>query len=439
MWRAGVGRRNITPGESIWLDGYAIRDAPSNGVAMDIFVKVIVIEDRDGHKAVWVTSDLLGFGRTMSERIAARVCDVQGIERSQFLLNASHNHSCPVVEDVLPLYHDLSERDMGVIARYSTQLEQHIHDAIDEAMGDLAPAALAFGQGLAGIAVNRRRARPNGRSLTTLTDPDVPVLTVRSSQGDLRAIVFGYAAHPVTALDAAVSGDYPGHAQAELETMFPGATAMFVAGCGADANAEPRLRPKGKLAEAYGHILAHAVDAVIEGTMQPVRGPLRTAWTPLTVHLQSPPHREQLETMLAKAVSFERRMVQYQLDKLARGEPLATEAVYPVHVWRFGDDLTFIGLTGETVCDFALRMKQAYGADATWVSGYNNELIAYVPSRRVLEEGGYEGRTGMLEYGHAAPFTSAIEETICAGVDALVEQTGGAAVMDRFIIALNKD
>jgi hypothetical protein len=98
---------------------------------------------------------------------------------------------------------------------------------------------------------------------------------------------------------------------------------------------------------------------------------------------------------------------------------------YPVQVWRFGPGLTWIALTGETVVDYALAFKAAYGWDRTWVSGYHNDLLAYVPSLRILREGGYEGTVGMAEYGHRGPFTETVEERIRALVESLVREAGG--------------
>ena len=78
--------------------------------------------------------------------------------------------------------------------------------------------------------------------------------------------------------------------------------------------------------------------------------------------------------------------------------------------------------TGETVVDYSLKFKAAQGWNTTWVSGYNNDLLSYVPSLRVLKEGGYEGVTGMFEYGHRGPYTEAVEDLITAKVTELLEK-----------------
>ncbi len=435
MWQAGIGKRYINPNEPIHLDGWGggKRENPSEGISGDIYIKALALKDDAGHIGVLVTSDLMAIGRTMSERVAAKVCADHKLDRSQFVWNMSHSHSAPIVQDSLPLYWALSDEAYAVIDRWSAQMEQSLHDAVADALADLKPAALKFEQGLAGIAVNRRRSRLGGRKLTTQTDPDVPVMTISEPNGALRGILFGYACHTTSVNDMKANGDYAGWAQMELEKSHPGVTALFVGGCGADANPLPRLR--GDLWKSYGHILAEAVETVLEGNMMDVSGPLNTGFVTATLELQSPKPRDYYVAQLQNPEhSTAVRSAQYQLDKIDRGEPQAVEAPFPIHVWRLGNDLTFIGLTGETVCDYALRFKHAYGVDNTWVAGYCNELIAYVPSRRVLEEGGYEGRTGMAEYGHCAPFRSTVEEIIASNVDELVRATGGDPVGDRHVV-----
>ena len=99
--------------------------------------------------------------------------------------------------------------------------------------------------------------------------------------------------------------------------------------------------------------------------------------------------------------------------------------LYPVQVWQFGDGLTFIALAGEVVVDYSLRFKGAYGWHDTWVSAYNNDVFGYVPSLRVLKEGGYEGGGAMLFTSLPGPCRAGVEETIAETVDELVARIGG--------------
>lgn len=158
---------------------------------------------------VLVSADLCGFSGSMTERLVAWAAETHNMERSQLVLNCSHNHSGPVFEDTLPLYHDLSDSEYDVIARYTAKLEGKVHDAISGAIAALAPASVAWGQSLCGFAVNRRRSRGGStRQLPTVVDQDVPVLSLRDREGALVGVLFGYSCHATAINDEKVNGDY---------------------------------------------------------------------------------------------------------------------------------------------------------------------------------------------------------------------------------------
>jgi hypothetical protein len=430
-WRAGAAKVNITPGEPIWLSGFANRNRPSEGVLQPIWVKALALEDETGALSVIVTSDLQGFSRAMSDQIAAAASTRYQLARERLLLNASHNHSAPVTSDVLPLYYDLAPAPQAVVDRYTRALPGKVLEAVGAAIANLSPATLSFEQGLAGFAVNRRRSRPNSRHLPGPVDQDVPVLAVReTSSGALKAVLFGYSCHTTTLAGYQISGDWAGFAQAAIERQHPSAVALFLNGCGADSNplpryhgAEPALAPYAlELAESYGRILGAAVDLVLHGKMNPVAGAIRCAYAVAQLPLQQPPSRETLETAARSGDVLRGRHARHLLALLDHDGKLPATWPYPVQVWRFGTALNLVALTGEPVVDYALRFKRAYGWDNTWVSGYNTDLTAYIPSLRVLNEGGYEGTEGLWEYGIPAPFGWAAEEVIADQVAELFER-----------------
>ena len=219
--------------------------------------------------------------------------------------------------------------------------------------------------------------------------------------------------------------------------MHPGVTALFVAGGGGDINPLPRLRPG--LGENHGRMLAAAVEQVLEaqardgalsghaqgGTLHFLRGPLRTAFGEVLIPFAKLPTRAELCALLPGRKGLDMRQVEYQLALLRNGDRRPRTLRYPIHVWRFGSDLTLIALSSEPVVDYALRFKQAYGWDNTWVSGYSDDYHCYIPSLRVWREGGYEGHTGMLECALPGPFVPTVEELIAAKVDELVTETSG--------------
>ena len=430
-WQAGVAKVDITPREPVPLAGYGGKTRMSQRVEHPIWIKALALRDDSGAISVLVTADLVGLSDKMIARITEDAKSKHGIARERLILNTSHNHSCPVTEDVLWLYYEFTPEEAAVKDRYTAKLYEQYDELIGKAVASLAPAELSFEQGLAGVAVNRRRSRgPDSRAFGGLVDQDVPVIAVKSG-GEWKGIVFGYSCHTTALGGLSISGDYAGFAQKKLEEWNPGTVAMFVQNCGGDANPLPRIRGKDDeaiaLASKYGDILAEAVSQVVAGKMIPLSGPLSAAMGETELALQPGIPLEELKKRLPNLNGMPKREFEHfirQYEKL--GSP-PDRVKYPVQAWRFGTELTFIALTGETVVDYSLKFKAAYGWNTTWVCGYNNDLLSYVPSLRVLKEGGYEGASGMFEYGHRAPYTDNVEERITSKVDELVKRLTSAA------------
>jgi len=96
-----------------------------------------------------------------------------------------------------------------------------------------------------------------------------------------------------------------------------------------------------------------------------------------------------------------------------------------VQALRFDRDLTLVALAGEVVIDYQLRIKREYGErEPVVVAGYSNDVPCYIPSRRVLKEGGYEAVDSMIYYGMPGPFDEDVEETLMAAVRKVMKLVG---------------
>ncbi len=213
------------------------------------------------------------------------------------------------------------------------------------------------------------------------------------------------------------------HAGAAVEHGEAGVVAIFVQNTGADINPLPRHSEE--LGVAYGNILAAAVQGVVRGRMRPLEGPFRAVLEDVNLPFAPPPTRQELLERIKSTNDRERRHAGRLLEILNRDGRIRDTYPYPVQVWSFGPKLTFIALASEVVVDYALRFKAQYGWDNTWVSGYNNDLFGYVPSLRVLKEGGYEGSEAMRNASMPGPFAPDVEEIIAKKVDELVKRTTG--------------
>lgn len=421
--KVGVGRSVITPSYSIWMAGYASRTAPSEGKIHDLYAKAIAIEDESGTRSVIVTSDLLGIPANIAHRCVELVQQRYAIPRERLMLTSSHTHCGPVVRTMLIDMYALDDENSQKVTEYTDALPELILKAVDAALNDLKPASLDWGIGSAGFAKNRRQFTldgvTNGFNPIGPVDHDVPVLVAKRPDGSIQATLFGYACHNTTLSFQQLCGDYAGFAQAHIESAMPGCTALFVAGCGGDQNPLPRGTIEH--AQQYGKELGDAVLAVCAGALTSVYGPIRAAYEEIPLKLSEPPTREAIEQQLKSDNVYIQRRAKRMIERLDREGSLSTTYPYPVQVWTFGDTLQMTALAGEVVVDYSLLIKHEYPREKQFVIAYANDVFAYIPSLRVLREGGYEGESAMIYYGLHGPWAPTVEQDIMASVKRLAE------------------
>lgn len=424
QWKAGVGKVRITPRKNIWMSGFGARTKAAEGVLHDLYAKALALEDGSGRRAVVVSADILGFPAPVANRIAQAAGKHYGLGRDRLMLNASHTHCGPAL--ATPRRAVLSamagDADWRDIEAYTREFEVHVLGAIGQAIRALRPARISFGHGHTEFAVNRRRKtdkgvvsfRPNPEGPV---DHDVPVLRVDSERGSLEAVVFGYACHTSSIFDDnyLFNGDYAGFAQIALESRHPGTVAMFIQGCGGDITCHPRGTVE--YAQRYGGMLAAAAEDALAGKTAEVAGPLKSHFEHVDIEFV-PASRAELEAWLKHKNPIRQRYGKVMLEILDTQGHLQAQYPYPLQVWQFGRDLTWVAMAGEVVVDYALRLKREFGPDRLWVAGYSNDVFAYIPSRRVLEEGGYEGGESMTFYMQPGPFAPSIEGVLLRSIRA---------------------
>jgi neutral ceramidase len=425
--RAGAARVAITPLKPMWLNGYAGRETPATGSIHDLWAKALVLEENKNSRVIFVTTDLLGLSHQVVEAVYKQLAEKYGITRSQLIMNASHTHSGPVVWPCLDVIFDFNETEQAAVVEYSQTLTENILKAVDKAMKNLTPAKLYNGHGTAGFAANRRNLRDHNTNGST--DHDVPVLKVTATSGELLGVLFGYACHNTTIVDDnyLFNGDYAGFAQIEIEKNNPGAVALFLMGCGGDQNPDPRGTVA--LAKKYGAELADAVQKVMSGTMKPVNAPIHTSYE--STDLKFLPFNLALYEKDATGTNkFFQRRAKLMLEAYNKGWDVSTFH-YPVQAVRFGNDLTILALSGEVVVDYSLKTKKLYAGENLFVAGYCNEVTCYIPSKRVLKEGGYEADEAMIYYGLPGPFADDVEDRIFKSINTVLKSTGAKAAPEK--------
>jgi len=422
-WKAGAASAVITPETLMWMAGYASRKKPVEGADMDLFAKALVIEDATGGKLAIITADLVSVPRAVRLATAAAVEKAHGIPPERLLINVSHTHCGPELRPWRTYATDDPARRKSEAEEYGTWLAETFTRLVGAALEKRVEASADYVHSRCGFAMNRRR--PDGEGgFRNAPNPDgpvdhrVPVLRVCAASDKREiAIVFGYACHCTTLNHQRFNGDYAGHAQAMIESAHPGAVALFMNGCSGDQNPYPRR--KFELAEAHGRTLSLAVETALETPPRALHGSIQAALREIPLKFERTPTRPELEERAKGSDKLDAQLARHLLGQLDAGETLMNEYPYPVQVIRLGGELTLVALGGEVVVDYSLRLQKEIADPVVWVAGYSNDVMTYIPSRRVWEEGGYEGGDAMKHNHFPARWHPEVEDVIIRTVHEL--------------------
>jgi putative membrane-bound dehydrogenase-like protein len=409
----GLSRVDVTPSYPVRLSGFGFRREESEGVRQRIFVKAMAIgaDDSPGGPALILAADNLGIPDVMTRELARRL-EPLGVRADRLVVTATHTHTAPMLNDVAPTLfgRPLPEQHRKHVDRYSREFADHLVEAAKAALAARRPAKLRWSSGRCGFAVNRRT---EGGPV----DHDLPVLAIFDTSDRVIGIWTTYACHCVTLSENRIGGDWAGYAQEHLERIYPGSVALVSIGCGADANPRSGVTgDKAEVADAQGLEVAREVQRLLEQPMIELTAPITTRLQRIELPLAELPAREEWERRLADADDAIRYHAAIQMERLNGGVPLTSSIPYPVQTWTFGDQLAMVFLPGEVVVDYSLRLKQELDAKRLWIHAYANHCPGYVPSDRILREGGYEGGGAMVYYDYPGPYAMGTEQRIVEAV-----------------------
>ena len=426
----GVAEIDVTPEGPIRLNGYGNRLKESEGVEQRLRAKALAIGGDDGEgPSVLLAVDNCGVSAAIADEVAGRLQREVGLPRDRLAICSSHTHAGPCLTGVLPVIFgaEIPADQHARIDAYTRTLVDRLENVARAALADRAPGRLAWGRGSVGFAANRRGLKDDRWTGFVPdsggpVDHDFPLLRATGLDGKVRAVLVGYACHCTTLGGDfnRVAGDWAGYAQEAIERDHPGALALVVIGCGADANPKPR----GTLEQARDHGEAIAAEArrLLETTLTPLPGKVEARLSRIELPFATLPTRADWENRAGepKAVGLHARI---QLERLDRGETLPTTLPYIIQTWTFGDRLAMVFLAGEVVVDYSLRLKRELDPARLWVNAYANDVPCYIASDRVLREGGYEVDTSMLYYGRPTRLALGSEDRIVRTVHDLLPES----------------
>jgi len=432
----GVARIDITPEGPMRMAGHIRRSGSEGGVKPfdkalhKLHAKALAFGSNAQSTSLLITCDLLAIPGYITREVTHRLLLKNGIDPANLAITSSHTHSGPEVGNTMNLtkmFSDppVTQEEMVQIAVYASQLTDKLEKVAQIALNSRQPSLVSWGQGKVTFAINRRLIE-NGKWVAQRNYPkgpkdhSLPLLRVTDINGKLRAVFVNYACHCTTLGGNITSwhGDWNGEAQRLIEINHPDATALIAAGCGADAN--PDL-PRGRLEDAttHGKEIADEVERLLALPLQVLNSPPVARLKIIEIPFEKITTINDLSQAMKEGgpKAYNATVI---LEQLARGVPIPTTLSYPVQTWTFGNEMAMLFLGGEVVVDYSLRLKRELGAERLWVNAYSNDVRCYIPSKRVLREGGYEAEGHIYFYNQPSRLSEEVEDMIVATVHELL-------------------
>jgi len=422
-WSVGYAEADITPAQGqVQMSGFG-RERYAHGVLAPLLTQVVILRDGEDNTGVLITADILDLDHVMVEAIRRTIRYKHGIPAENIMLAASHTHWGPAVR--FRMGYSLGAPNVW----YMDHLEQKILACVDTAMENLSQATIEYGWfDFRGIGCNRRL--PTDGKITWgpykegSFDGHTPIFRIERSTEPKQLLVVGHACHPTSS--GAIqkwSPDYPGAMRDCLTAEMPHTRAVFVQGCGGDAKVVHEDPETGKLvfsnsperAKAAGEKLARAVLRHLEtGRMTPLDGQLACSLATGQISYGRRWSREEIER---QAFPEPKKKGQHSWQTWTARQSLALpdhshSFRYDVQIWKLGNRLTVFGMEGEICSPWGPMLRAMARTEQAMVIGYANGTGSYIPDKRIVREGGYEGLTSQHAYLLPAPFTENIDSEI---------------------------
>ncbi|MBB76363.1 MAG: hypothetical protein CMJ75_17800 [Planctomycetaceae bacterium] len=423
-WLAvGAAKQDITPTHPVLLAGYGGRPGEHQGVDQPLWARALAIGERE--PIVLVAVDNCAVPGHVVRRVAEQTRRRYGVGGAHFVVCSTHTHNAPQIQGYAPIVWQghTSPAQVARMERYTQRLEKILLQVAGTALANREDARLAWGLGQARFGGNRRTLVNGtwsgfGFQRDGPVDHSVPVMTAHNRGGKVIAIWVNYACH-CTAVGSRnyVGGDWAGCANADIERRFPDAVALTTIGCGADVGPQPSGSME--IARRHGVEIGRVVEGILDGPMETLSSAPDVDRLTLRLPLATIPARSQFAG-LATQTDYYGQHARLMLKRLDARGALEDHVRYPMTVWRFGKQLGIVFLAGEVVVDYAVRLKTELDGARLWINAWANAVPSYIPSRRVLREGGYEAEFSQIYYGLPAPYAPEIEDLIVNGVETLV-------------------
>jgi neutral/alkaline ceramidase-like enzyme len=446
---AGAARVKLDPPAGLAMLGYGGRVGRNNGVHDDLAAQALVLDDGTTKGAI-VGVDLLALGARIADDIRDRVAARTDIRADSILVCATHTHSAPAFNIFATPRADAKPAE-GRDLEWERALPEKIATAIVQAHDHLEPATLRTATANFTLGIHRRLKRP-GRQVQTAAnrsgpaDAEVNALGAYRANGTSIALLMNYPCHGVVLCEDNLlySRDWPGFAMDEIETAVApssGARPISIFIQGATGNIDPRSRGNFEVAEQQGRAMGRAALDALNHAPPLANARIAARRIPLILRLKD----FSAELAIARACAAQtqasldnhrggdgyqlKRLRDHHAQSLAalsalealeeqnrrdrRVDPARRELATAITLVTIGN-LAIVGIPGELFVELGLAIKANPYFAQTFVAGYCNDLIGYIPTRAAYDEGGYEVDTARVAAGSGETIVDTARSALAA-------------------------
>lgn len=393
----------------------AIKDKPD--VYAELYARVLVLADGEKQLAI-VTADFGQFPLHYNEVLLDAIQRATDIPPEHIVINCSHTHNAPGVDGRW-----ITEASEAWLATCFAEL---VKDAVDT----LEPATLRSGRAPVQIGYNRRIMNDEGY-ITMAPNPEgsvipwVDVLGVYDANGEIIAVLFSHAAHPVIVhwSSEEMGADYPGYAVDHLRNFLdlkPESVLLFAQGCAADINGYP-LRGDFSACDVAGFALAFATHQALKTATEIPAAPLKVCSKLVNLPFRDPPSVAECKQLLAEFPDDERYVALLEVAESGEKRTLP----FPMSGFAVGDALCFLSVSHELFSEYQLFVDKTSPFAHTFVFGYTNGSEVYIATKAAYDLGlraGYKAgpRNHALSGPYRLALLPAVEEQIHAEMTVLL-------------------
>lgn len=417
--RIGVSKILITPVPGIDLAGFGRPGRKASGVHDDLFLSSMAIESAN-KRVLLICADIIGFDRDFARLLKKEISNKYGFSEEEILLGASHTHSGPqTMKNMLCAGEEDNE--------YMEFLKERALLSVKSAMEGMNAADIYYGVTKCHIGVNRRRITDGVLEFapdeTGITDDDVTVLKI-IEDGTVKAVLYNYTCHPSIIDSDDISSDYPGRTRHEIEEAFgKDVVVFFLQGFCGDIRArtiENREFRAGTWedVDGLGFTLGESIVDLCGKPMKKLQVSISSRLLDISLPLAALPKKRKLAGILKNGTVCEKVWAEKLLlhyGALQRSVPFTIQRI------TLGNVFHIVAMSGEVCVEYAKYIKQSDGKKIFIAAGYSNGVVGYIPTGRMLEQGGYEPVESTLYYSLPSCFEKSVEKVVLGAINSILD------------------